>query len=359
MTIQQSNLVGNYAGLKRACFIIFTILMATSCSMSRVAIDVLVPPENKPDDQLTKCGWINRVNPDKGYVEYYINGSFINQTSNFNDRLGNLALRRVEQFSNDLGYFYVKQLHYQEGRPMGTFDGPMMRRSLVMNLCRDFNVDYIIALEGFDTDIDVDQSVTYSPGVDRNFGIVSVPMFDGLQTITMQMYFRIYDREGNVVHTDQESSQIIYSTTGDYPGEMHRKMRSSEGLLNEAAEKIADLYVNQISPHWKTRSRSLYTTGSPEMNEAYAYVQANNWEYASKIWFNLIEYGNKTLAKRASYNMILASEVSGDLDLAIEWANKCITEYKSNKALSYLSTLKERKKEIESISQLFPNSSEE
>ena len=354
MTIQQNNPAGNFADLKRFCYIIVLILMATSCTMSRVAIDVLSPPESPVDGGLTSCGWVNRVDPGKGYVEYYINGSYINKTSNFNDQLGDLTLRRIEQFTNELGYFDVKPLGYQPVRPNGRFDGPMMRNTTIQALCGQYNVDYIIALEGFDTDIDVEQSVTYSPGVDRNFGIVNVPMFDGLQTVTMNMFFRIYDRNGRVVHTAEETSQVVYSTTGDYPAEMHRKMRSSDGLLNEAAEKIADLYVNQVSPHWIRKNRSIYGSGSAKMEEAYAYANAGNWDFASGIWYDLVKSDDKRIAKKACFNMIVASEVAEDYDLAMEWANTCISTYSLKKAEGYLQFLKQRKRETESISQMFP-----
>lgn len=328
--------------------------MATSCSTTQVAIDVLASPENKPDKALTSCGWINRVNPDKGYIQYYINGSFVNKTNVFNEPLGNLAMRRIEQYSNDMDFITVKPLNYKEFPAKGQFKGPLLSKRLVKDLCDDQKVNFIIALEGFNADIDVDQSVTYSPGVDRNFGVVSVPMFDGMQTITMQMFFRIYDRNGSIVHSTELATQEIFTATGDYPGEMQRKLRNTQALLDESAEKLAQMYQNEISPHWIQSNRSYYKSGSQEMAKAEAYVNANNWEGATDIWYKLAESDNKRLAKRASFNMIVASEVAGDFDLAIKWAQRCINKYRSNKALTYLALLKKRKQEHEEILKAYP-----
>ena len=49
------------------------------------------------------------------------------------------------------------------------------------------------------------------------------------------------------------------------------------------------------------------------------------------------------LAGRGCYNMAIISEINGELDIAIEWAQKSYENYNNKLALQYLRILKNRK----------------
>ena len=52
---------------------------------------------------------------------------------------------------------------------------------------------------------------------------------------------------------------------------------------------------------------------------------------------------NRKAAGRAAYNMAVASEINGNLDLALEWAQKAWTDYGNKKARDYINVIKARK----------------
>ena len=49
------------------------------------------------------------------------------------------------------------------------------------------------------------------------------------------------------------------------------------------------------------------------------------------------------MADRACYNMAIINEINGNLDKAIEWAQKSYEDYNDKLALQYLNILKNRK----------------
>ena len=53
------------------------------------------------------------------------------------------------------------------------------------------------------------------------------------------------------------------------------------------------------------------------------------------------------LAGRACYNMAIISEINGDLDGAIQWAQKSYENYNIRLALNYLNILKYRQSQNE------------
>ena len=44
----------------------------------------------------------------------------------------------------------------------------------------------------------------------------------------------------------------------------------------------------------------------------------------------------------AAYNLALAAEVQGDLDVALDWAKKSYSDFRNKKALSYSRVLQQR-----------------
>lgn len=72
-------------------------------------------------------------------------------------------------------------------------------------------------------------------------------------------------------------------------------------------------------------------------------AQTGNWDGAAKIWQQETTNADGKLAGRASYNMAIISEINGDLDGAIQWAQKAYENYNNRLALSYVNVLRNRK----------------
>ena len=81
-----------------------------------------------------------------------------------------------------------------------------------------------------------------------------------------------------------------------------------------------------------------------EFKKASKEVKSNQWDNAIDIWKNLVNLNDKKIASKASYNMALAAEIKGSLDVAIDWAKKA-KALGDKKANSYISILNKRKQD--------------
>ena len=80
------------------------------------------------------------------------------------------------------------------------------------------------------------------------------------------------------------------------------------------------------------------------MVQAAEKVKENDWIAATSLWYHLADSQDKKLAEKASYNLIIASEVSNDLDLALEWAKLCRDQYGNLKAGDQIDRLQKERR---------------
>jgi hypothetical protein len=71
-------------------------------------------------------------------------------------------------------------------------------------------------------------------------------------------------------------------------------------------------------------------------------AQTGNWDGAASIWQQETTSASRKAAGRACYNMAIISEINGDLDGAIQWAQKSYENYNVRLALSYVNILRNR-----------------
>ena len=94
----------------------------------------------------------------------------------------------------------------------------------------------------------------------------------------------------------------------------------------------------------------IYVRGSKNLKAAKRYINAGDWDGASELWERDVESLKSKIAGRATYNLALISEIDGNIEKAIEWANTSYHTYNNKKALNYINILKERlinQKELE------------
>ena len=75
-------------------------------------------------------------------------------------------------------------------------------------------------------------------------------------------------------------------------------------------------------------------------------AQTGNWQQAGEIWQEAVKTSKRKFAGRACYNLALVSEVNGDLDQAMQWAQKSYEDYNNKYALYYMRILEDRKRNL-------------
>jgi hypothetical protein len=88
-------------------------------------------------------------------------------------------------------------------------------------------------------------------------------------------------------------------------------------------EKMAETAASKLISTWERSDRTLFTSSSARMKEAYACVNSEDWLQAKTLWMDLFEQSNKPKNKaRLSSNIAVAYEILGNFQEALEWAQK-------------------------------------
>jgi hypothetical protein len=222
----------------------------------------------------------------------------------------------------------------------------------VQNICKEYNADAIVSLEAFDSDIGIDvkreertvkadkkdeKSGTY-PDVKRTF-------FVAREKVNLTIGWRVYEATNGALLDEFKQYPSL-----EFRNESESEHRAKSGLQDpmsaiiKTGESGGALYVPRIAPVWVNISRDIYTKrkGHPEMKDAKKLAIVNEWAKAGAIWEKMATSTDKKLAGRATYNLAVASEASGNLDNALAWAKKSYTDFGNSKAQSYIAELNYR-----------------
>ena len=134
----------------------------------------------------------------------------------------------------------------------------------------------------------------------------------------LNTYWKTYTDTMLWIPNREES--IIYEKNNRYP-------KTFVDVLDVYGEnngiRVAMLFV----PSWKWTDRLIYYSGNKKMQQADSLATRNHWKEAAEIWTKMAKSQNKNIQAKASYNMALACEMMGHLELALEWASKSYHVY--------------------------------
>ena len=93
--------------------------------------------------------------------------------------------------------------------------------------------------------------------------------------------------------------------------------------------------ADQIGPKWQNKKRFYYHTGNRKINAAIPLIKTDKWEEASAIWSGFANVSRPSLRYKIEYNLALASEMTGDINKAITWANQSLATKSSLRTRKY------------------------
>jgi hypothetical protein len=185
--------------------------------------------------------------------------------------------------------------------PNGNFDNKEpLKANFLDSVCKKYGADGVIALEHFDSD--------------RALNSNGYPVGEAYVTTRWRLYYpntkSIIDEHGFQTYGQGYQTSII-----DFPTQY-------KAIYNAGAQ-ASDWYIKRIVPSWYAESRMYYVSGSKEMKIAKKQVQVENWGEAKFMWEAVInDTSNPKLLGKATYNLAVANEMEGNLEMAISWANK-------------------------------------
>lgn len=328
------------------------VLIMTSCSsMSYVRMEVLVPAEISVPQHIKKVIVANRSLPEKdekwkNFLEGFVSGESI-----MADRdASGFCVTGLTNTLNSSPRFQAVLKNDTELKGTGTKQFPVLLDwAKAKAICEQYNADALILLETFDSDMNLYQS---KRDVKRkvNDQEVIVPEFLADLKIRVNAGWRIYDVKNNrIIDESTFTDEKGWSGVAENPDKAIAKLPSKRGALNESGEFAGKMFGKRISPTWVWVSRSYYVRKHDSFKEAKKFVKANNWEKASEIWKGLTSNADPKIAGRACYNMALAAEMDGNLQLALTWAEKAMKDYRLKSARAYVNILNTRIMEQERL----------
>ena len=205
--------------------------------------------------------------------------------------------------------------------------------SAINNICREYNADAVLSLESFAEHLST--KYYFKP----EYGS-SGQVFSANTDIGYRAQWRLY-RSGNHpgAYRFQVMDSIFWQATSHSIPELYAQMpRTKEALAGSGIAsglKMAEF----ISPNWLNQPRYYFVTGKKEIDSATDYLKENKWEEAAAIWSKYALEKSRRIRSQVEFNLALAAEMNGNLDLAIEWGLKSFKTNYSQAAETYLRTL--------------------
>ncbi len=325
---------------------VFVSLIFQHCSTTSTSMEVLVPAQINIPKHIVKVAVGNRSLPSgKSTITNVLEG-FITGETIWGDREGSLyCINGLVNKLNNSPRINATAIEDMEFIGTGTREFPHQLDWIkVENICNMYKVDALILLETFDSNIGIRESHKDKKVYDKKSKRdVIVRTFYADLRININAGWRIYDVKNKIIFDESSfMDEKSWGGKGKSHSEALSNLPSKRSAINDAGIFAGNQYALRISPNWMWTSRSYYIKGHDDFKKAKKYVATNNWSEAIKIWQSLSNKSNSKVAGRASYNMAVASEIEGNLNVAQAWAEKAYHAYGIKKAKSYIIIIKRR-----------------
>lgn len=340
-------------------FSILTVIVGTSLtscktSMSSVSMQVLKPAPISVPRHIQKVAVVNRSRASEENKTMNMFEGIITGEGIYADREGaEECLAGLRQTLTRTDRFTVAQPAGLDLRGTGT---GMMATPLsweqVEKICKDNSVDAIIALESFDSDSRVTMSAAPVQTRDPKGNPITVTEHRAAMRMDVKTAWRIYDPQNkSIVDEFKSLDDMGFNANGPTPEAARLALPIKRDAVKKTGYFAGQQYGNRISPSWVSVSRAYYTKYNDNFKLAAKKVRYKDWDGAAEIWKKEALGADKQAAGMACYNMAVAAEVQGNLDAAVEWANKAYKDFENFKALSYKQTLEQRIYDVKRLEQ--------
>ncbi|MGC4036183.1 MAG: DUF6340 family protein [Chitinophagaceae bacterium] len=224
----------------------------------------------------------------------------------------------------------------------GVFPAPL-DWAQVEKICKETQTDALFSLELFDTDTKINYAATPAS---INTGIGKLPTIEShvnMNTL-VKTGWRMYDPSARVILDESSiSKDLQFSGKGINPLVAAENLLQKKEAVKQAGNAAGHLYATKIDPYWIRVSRDYFVRGNENFSIAKRKAQTGNWDAAAELWKKETNSSSRKVAGRACYNMAIINEINGDIDGAIQWAQKAYEDYRVKIALHYVNILRNRK----------------
>jgi hypothetical protein len=314
-----------------------------ACSKkSHLSFNALQPSPVTLPDHIKTLALVNRTLPENkkaNVVEGILTGEGV-----YEDKSGVIsAFAGLNTVLRNSPRFQVKQVpEALKGSGTGTLFPPQLSWKEVNRICKANQADAIVAIESYDTDVQIIPGVQVITGGD---GIIPRgTRFKVDLRAQVKMGFRIYDPSSRNIEDEYRfTHQLLWTAGGLTPEGAIAALIDKRAATDRVSYLIGEQYASRITPVWIRLHRMYYNKGGRlEMKQAYRMAYVNDWEGAARLWEEIVRTSSGKTAGRAAYNRAIAAEVMGRLEEAKSWASKAYTVYGDKLARDYNQILDRR-----------------
>ncbi len=210
-------------------------------------------------------------------------------------------------------------------------------------ICEKYNVDVLFSLAYYDTDTKASAQATEME-IPNAFGVkVKVPAVALTLRTNIQNGWRIYDPATKQVLDEYSfNNNLVSSGQGINPIKAVKTIMNRKEEVVETSSHIGDYYAKRITPQSRRVTRNYFVKGTDKFEVAMRRAQSGQWNSAAELWEEEVSNEDAKIAGRACYNMAIINEINGDLNKALEWAQRSYADYEIKEALRYINILKYR-----------------
>jgi hypothetical protein len=333
--------------MKKIATFIFITLAFAACKTDMVYISVLDPAPVTLPTTIKKVGILNRSIPtDEKSVLTTAHKITSMESMNMIKEGSEAALKGLQNGLLEANAFdEIKSLDAVRltNPGGGVFLAPLSWTE-VEQICQSNQVDALFILEVFDTDLKV------VPGAIPKDLNNPVNIINAVQTpvdmiTTVRTGWRIYDPKNKYI-----LDEFPFANTITYTGSGINITANAEAIIGrkeavkQLSNKMGYQYADRVRPYWTKVSREYYVKGTTNFKIAKRKSRTGNWNDAGVLWEKETKNTKRKIAGRACYNMAIINEINGNLDTAIQWAQKAYEDYNNKLALRYVNQLKNRKR---------------
>jgi len=331
--------------MKKYLFILLAASILQSCKTDQLYLNVVEPAPVTIPSSIKSVGIINRSVPtDKTKVLDVVDKVLSLEGVDLDKDGAMEGIKGLsEELRNNGRFTEVKTLNNIDFRTpgLGVFPVPLTWE-IVNKICKETGTNALFSLEMFDTDTKINYS-TRPTDIKTPFGKIPGLEHEADMETIVKTGWRIYDPANQLILDEYNLGEsIVFSGRGVNPLLAAGALIGRKEAVNQVSNKAGHSYALRILPYELRVMRDYYVKGTNNFKIAKRKAQVGNWDEAAMLWEKETANSKMKVAGRACYNMAIISEINGNLDNALKWAQKAYENYNIKLALKYVRILENR-----------------
>lgn len=215
----------------------------------------------------------------------------------------------------------------------------------VASICQDFNTDALMVIERYYDKIITAYNVYAGFNGEPQYAFASIDSkYDAV--------VKVYDpAKREIIRQLVVDDTISWRDQDNSTKALFERLPSIKKCLIQSGIQVALDIDNHFSPAWVKDNRLYFLLADGDQTKIQNWADNNEWQQAYDYWNKFANNPKPALKSKAEFNLALAAEMLGDIDLAIDWANKSYHTRYMNQTNNYLLKLKKRQEVIKKLEQ--------